>query len=137
MLGKPHPVAIRTITKSRILMIPADALREVFYKDASLARTLVMQMSTMLRSVAEELINQKARSSSERLAAWVLAASNGNKAFDLPYPKRVLASKLGMAQAALSRCFASIASFATVDGDHITITNRKGLEQIANTDGYK
>lgn len=69
VLDKPYLKSARVIAPSRILMIPAEAVRAVFNTDVSFARALTHELAHAYRGVVKELKNQKLRSSLERLAA--------------------------------------------------------------------
>ena len=88
--------------------------------------------------MVKELKNQKRRSSLERLAAWLVrsAAENGGALrFDLPFDKKVLASRLGMAPEVLSRTFATLKAYGLqVDGPHIVISDMESLTRLAAPD---
>lgn len=125
----------RALTTARILMIPSDAVRHVFAVDACFARTLAIELASAYRTVVKELKNQKLRSSLERLANWLLAhdRSTGSTGhFTLPFDKKVLASRLGMAPEVLSRSFTTLAAYnVRVNGPVITIADRDALIRLA------
>ena len=101
----------RSLTPSRILLVPADAVRLYFAEDPAFARCLAMDLAEAYRMVVKELKNQKLRSGLERLANWLLAYrvehGNGTR-LELPFEKKVLAARLGMAPEVLSRSFAAL-----------------------------
>lgn len=102
----PYLASGRTLEPSRILMLPAEAVRSVFDDDSAFARAIVRELSRSFRGVMKELKSQKLRSSAERLANWILvhkARNGGTDRFTLPYDKRTLAARLGMTPENLSR----------------------------------
>jgi CRP/FNR family transcriptional activator FtrB len=118
-----------------VLLIPAEAVRSYFARDAAFARNLAVELALAYRSVVKELKNQKLRSSLERLANWLLvrdAETGGKGIFVLPFDKKVLASRLGMAPEVLSRSFAALASYdVKVQGATIVITDNDALRRLA------
>ena len=125
----------RTLTPARVLMIPAQSVREVFGRDAMFARAVVSELALRYRSVVRQLKNQKLRTGVERLAAWILAAdtqAGGTGRFALAFEKRTLALLLGMTPENLSRNLATLsADCIASEGREITITDHTRLSEIA------
>lgn len=108
----PYLASGRTLEPSRILMLPAESVRQAFDEDGAFARAIVRELSRSFRGVMKELKSQKLRTSSERLANWILAnaARRGNDVIlTLPNGKRTLAARLGMTPENLSRALAQLA----------------------------
>lgn len=126
----------RTLTPSRILMIPAETVRDVFSRDAGFARAIVRELAIRYRSIVRILKNQKLRTGIERLANWILqtdVASGGTGRFELPFDKRTLASLLGMTPENLSRNIAALSQTCiTSEGRQIVITDRDKLVRDAS-----
>lgn len=135
VLDRVYLKSVRALSMSRILMIPADIVRRFFAEDAAFARALAIELSLAYRGVVKELKNQKLRSSLERLANWLIArdAESGAKGqFELPFDKKVLAARLGMAPEVLSRSFASLAKYdVDVLGRKIRLRDRESLRKLA------
>ncbi len=135
---KPYLKSARTVAASRILMIPAEAIRDVFARDAGFARAVVAELALRYRDIVRELKNQKLRTSLERLAAWILrrgVESDGVLKIVLPYEKGTLASRLGITRENLSRNFASLEAYRVeVAGREIIAHDPKALEALAKPD---
>lgn len=135
LLDRVYLKSARTLAPSRILLLPADAVRAVFAQDAAFARALAHELALAYHGVVKELKNQKLRSGLERLANWILAqdrAQGGAGRIEIPFDKKVLAACLGMAPEALSRAFASLGSRGiVVDGPALRMTDRPALEKLA------
>lgn len=131
----PYLKSARTLTQSRILMIPAGAVRDIFGRDSAFARAVVGELATRYRSIVRTLKNQKLRTGAERLASWILQAdarSGSTGRVLLPFEKRLLASLLGMTPENLSRSFATLASHGVVsEGRAIVVKDRAKLQQVA------
>lgn len=135
ILDRIYLKSARALAPSRVLLLPADAVRRAFSEDSMFARALALELATAYRAVVKELKNQKLRSSLERLANWLLthdAATGGAGRFELPFDKKVLASRLGMAPEVLSRCFAALIPYhVAVRGPAIAIGDRAALTRLA------
>ncbi len=125
----------RTLEKSRILMIPAEKVRRSMTLDPSFMRAIVIELAHGYRRVIKDLKNHKLRTGTERLANWLIhnEIDQGRQGFvDIPFEKRVLASRLGMTPENLSRAFAALRSHGVkVKGIRIEITEPEGLARFA------
>ncbi len=72
ILDRIYLKSARALTPAKVLLIPAEAVRETFAQDAGFARAMAVELATAYRAVVKELKNQKLRSSLERLANWLL-----------------------------------------------------------------
>lgn len=131
----PYLMSARTLEKSRIALIPSQDVRAIFDEDHDFARAIVTELALHFRSVIKAHKDLKLRTSSERLANYLLrqqTRAGGDAEFDLRFEKRRLASLLGMTPENLSRAFRGLhAHGVRVDGSHITISDRERLERIA------
>lgn len=136
VLDRVYLKSARALSPARILMIPADVVRACFSEDAAFARALTIELAIAYRGVVKELKNQKLRSSLERLANWLIARNieSGTKSqFVLPFDKKVLAARLGMAPEVLSRSFAALAPYGVVvNGPSIKLENIDALRRLAH-----
>jgi len=125
----------RSLTSAQILLLPAESVRRAFSEDAAFARCLAVDLAESYRMVVKELKNQKLRTGLERLANWLLAHQSeqgGASRFELPFEKKVLAARLGMAPEVLSRAFASLVPYKVkVNGAVIEIADAKALAKLA------
>lgn len=127
--------SVRALEPSRILMIPAEAVRDIFDQDAIFARSIVCELAARYRSAVKDIKNLKLRPSLERLANWLIqtdVTNNATGSFEIPLDKRTLAAALGMTPENLSRNFATLAAYGVkVSGRKIKITNIPTLTQLA------
>ena len=125
----------RTLGPSRILMIPAPAVRDVFGRDAAFARAVVNELALRYRVIVRTLKNDRLRGSTERLLNWILQADRaqgGRGRIKLPFDKRTLASQLGMTAENLSRSLTSLKKHGvTARGRDILIADRRALRAQA------
>jgi CRP/FNR family transcriptional activator FtrB len=128
----------RTLAKSQILMIPADAVRHALCKDGLFARAVESELAANYLHVVRALKSQKLRTGAERLANWILETDRrqGNRGkIVLGYDKRILAAYLGMTPESLSRKFASLVDHGVLgSGRELLITDRNALRQWAKPD---
>lgn len=136
ILDRVYLKSARALTPAKVLLIPAEAVREAFARDGAFARSMAIELATAYRGVVKELKNQKLRSSLERLANWLLAqdAATGNTGrIELPFDKKVLASRLGMVPEVLSRSFAALQPYGVVvAGAVVTLGERDALIRLAH-----
>lgn len=127
-------MSARTNKKSRILMIPAESVRDVFDKDPAFSKAMVIELSNCYRGVVKEHKNLKLRTSVERLANRLLRYRQNQRSdqITLPYDKKILASNLGMTPENLSRAFNTLKPYGVkVDGNKIALTDIEALANFA------
>jgi len=135
---EPCLQSARTLTSCRVLMIPAQEMKRAIETDINFMHAVILDMSRRYRQAIKELKNQKLRTSVERLANWLIQLNqiqNHGNYIDLPYEKRLLASRLGMTPENLSRGFASLSEHGIkVDGGRIVFVDMAKLEKFAQID---
>lgn len=124
----------RTLSAAQILMVPAPTVRDVFGRDAAFARAIVNELADRYRDFVRALKNEKLRTSTERLANWILqedARQGHRREVTLQFDKRTLASRLGMTPENLSRNLAQLARYGLrTTGHRIIIDDRAALERF-------
>ena len=138
VLNLPHLKSARVIEPARILMLPAASVRKALPEDAAFAAGMAVELATAYRSVTKDLKNQKLRTSLERLANWLARRdreTGSSHRVIIPFDKKILAARLGIAPENLSRNFATLARFGVrVKGSQVEIGNSAALEQLAKPD---
>jgi CRP/FNR family transcriptional activator FtrB len=133
--GMPTIKSARTIFPARLLAMPAEAVREAFRRDAAFSRAAAEHIAESYAEIVRLLMNEKLRTSTERLAAWIFTTcvNEGNgQSFALKFNKRLLASRLGMAPENLSRNLAYLERFGvTNEGRDIIVRDLESLRQFA------
>lgn len=128
----------RTLTPARILLVPAQAVRDMLMRDPDFARAMIHELALRYRGIVRTLKNEKLRSGSERVANWIIRTSqDGEKSGSivLTYDKRTLASHLGMTPESLSRAFSHLADYGVrCHGRKIEISDRSALLSFAAPD---
>jgi len=129
-------MSARTITRARILLIPAENIRGTMAKDLIFAQAMVQQVVAGFRATTRALKEQKLRTGVERLANYLLRANEqtlGDGIVELTEDKRTLASLLGMTPENLSRAFGTLKDYGVeVHGAKINLTNIKDLTKLAH-----
>jgi CRP/FNR family transcriptional regulator, transcriptional activator FtrB len=125
----------RTLSKSRIALVPSEDVRHAFDVDRAFAAAIVTELAMSFRGAVRHVKNLKLRNGAERLANLLLresAAAGGATEFELPVEKRLLASLLGMTPENLSRAFAKLRRHGVeVDGARILLRSRAELQRVA------
>ena len=126
----------RTVSAARTLAIPAETIRDIFRHDPNFALAACGELADAYRDVMRLLMNEKLRTSVERLAAWIIQTcrvNGGNQAtVELKFNKRILASRLGMAPENLSRNLALLERYGVKNaGRDIMVEDLRLLAQFA------
>ena len=112
LLGVAAPLAARTITSARLIILPAAELRAMIEADPRLGLPFLDHALHELTELTQEVYQLKLRSSVQRLAEYLLGLVEDPELtparFVLPYEKRFLAAKIGCSQENLSRAFAAL-----------------------------
>jgi CRP/FNR family transcriptional activator FtrB len=138
VLEAPALMTAKTMERSEIIMIPAEAIRSTMKTDAGFASAVAQELSGCYRGLVRTIKSQKLRSGAERLANYLLTQQvrqGGPDTIELPHEKRILASLLGLTPESLSRAFAGLAKYeVAVRGASVSIGNAAGLRRMARPD---
>lgn len=131
----PYLMSGRTLEASRLLMIPAEVVRNLFLEDSGFAGAIVEELAGCYRGLVRESKNLKLRSGIERLANYLLSQQQmqgGREFVTLRHEKRVLASLLGMTPENLSRAFATLGPYGVeVEGRTVRLAKPRDLFVLA------
>ncbi|MBL4731354.1 MAG: cyclic nucleotide-binding domain-containing protein [Rhizobiaceae bacterium] len=131
----PYLMSARTLEKSRILMVPAQNIRNAFEKDGAFARATIEELADCYRIFIKEYKNLKLRTAVERLANRLLdynSEQGKSGVIKLPHDKKRLAALLGMTPENLSRAFITLKPYGVkVRGSEITLNDMEGLITLA------
>jgi CRP/FNR family transcriptional regulator, transcriptional activator FtrB len=133
---QPYLNSARTLADSRVLLIPAQRVRDVFDRDVAFARIVARELALAYRSAVKKLKGYMARSSVERLANWILSEAHKDSPQDnivIPFDRGTLASHIGTTRENLSRSLALLTEHGVrVRGREIVIDNKETLEEFAH-----
>ena len=128
-------MSARTLAASRLLMIPAETVRQMIKCDPAFSQAMVVELANAFRSMVKALKNLKLRSAVERLANWLLTAhkdQGSTGSIVLSIDKRTLAALLGMTPENLSRAFGALRHYGIgVTGRTIAVANFSDLRKLA------
>ena len=132
---RPYLMSARTLSKTRVIMIPSVDIRQVFDSDTEFAKSIVSELASCYRETVKNTKNIKLRTSVERLANYLLklhVAGEAQDQFTLAIEKRRIASFLGMTPENLSRAFAGLKAHGIdVEGQTVTVTDVAKLRKYA------
>lgn len=134
--GEDFPAHAEAIAKCRLFFFPRNAFVDLIEQNPSLALNMLAILSMRLRQFAVQIEHLSLKEVPGRLAAYLLHLSDdtgGANFVALTISKGQLASILGTIPETLSRIFARMTEqgLIQVDGRHIEIANRPGLEELA------
>ncbi len=125
----------RTVQKTKLLLIPAANVREALDDDVDFSRTIVQELAGDYRGLMKALKGQKLRSTTERLANYLLQQrqlQGGQASIILPHGKKTLASLLGMTPENLSRAFGTLRQHQVqMNGREVLINDAEELSALA------
>lgn len=125
----PYLMRARAVQDCRLLLIPAAAMRAVVAAEPAVALAFLSCLARQFRRMTRQVKDLKLRSTTERLACYLLALDELQKAdvVTLPYDKGTIAAELGMARETLSRSFSVLGQAIEVHGAQIRIINKNKL----------
>lgn len=140
LADRPYLMSGRTLEPSRILMLAAPVLRAQVARDHALALRMMSTLVGQCRGLVREVKNLKLRSTTQRLAAFILSQVDSSPddaedgvTVELPVSKRVLASRLGMTPEQLSRTFTKLSPDQLhVTGNTVRVRSVERLRRHCN-----
>lgn len=132
LLGLPYLASAVALTEVRVLMIPADAFREVMASSIPLNRATTELLARHWRLMVEQVVDLKLRSAEERLARFIarrVPEQSGAGCAMLPEPRTAIAGRLGMTPETLSRAMATLEKQGKLrrDADGAIVSDRLAL----------
>lgn len=129
-------VTARTVTRSRVLMIPVPVLRGLAERNHAFLHDAFKETVAVSQALLRELHSRNLQRSSERLATWIhrhLKGVGDEQEIELAYNKRLLASVLGVSPATLARDIEYLAEHGvTFRGRKVRIQSVDALVAVAN-----
>ena len=101
-----YPVSAMTVDDSRLLVVPAGSFVTKLREDSDYALNMMASMSRHLRGLVRQIEQLAAKSSTERLAGFLLRlcpADTESAVVSLPLEKSLIAGRLGMQPETFSR----------------------------------
>ena len=134
IVDEQHLVSARTLKLSRLLMIPADAVREEMGRCPVFACRLATLLANQMRVALRHIKDLKTRTGPQRLAAYLLRLIDDKGlagTAELPLSKGKLASWLGMSPETMSRSLQVVADHGlVVRGHRVFVQDREEAERF-------
>lgn len=138
MLEQPYLMSARVVRDSRVLFISAAHVRRMMKLEPDFTYAMAMQLARYWRRLVRQIKQLKLHSSTERLAAFLVAQSGedrGAATLELPEDRKVVAQRLGMTPESLSRAFASLRKLGVGGrGRRVTIADLGRLREFCRYD---
>lgn len=138
LFEEPYLVSARTLSPARLLLLRAGAFRDEARASPELAWRLTSLLAGHWRMALRQIRDLKLRTCSERLAGFLLRLleeQGGTGYADLPAPKSVLASRLGLSPETLSRALGLLREHGLeVRGSRVILMDRRRLEAFCPPD---
>ncbi len=134
--GKSFPAYAMALEKSRIFYFPRDSFYNLIKAEPAVSMNMLAVLSMRLKKFAHMIESLSLKEVPGRLATHLLLLSEqqgGTADLKLSITKAQLASLLGTIPETLSRILAKMnkEGYIKVDGAHISIEDRDGLEDLA------
>lgn len=134
-----YPANATALQYSRVILVRKAPFRELIGRRPQLALQMLASMSMHLKELLHLLQSSRGRQAESRVAEWLMEQSPAVAAgcptvLQLPIPKKVLASQLGITSETLSRTFGLLreAKVIRVTGSKIFVTDPAKLRDYAN-----
>jgi CRP/FNR family transcriptional activator FtrB len=139
LFDEPYINSARTLTSSRILLIPAEATRHEFQRSHRMAVNVGRVLAGHFRMAARHAIELRSCSAPERLGRFLLRLvqeTQGGDTASLPAPKGKLAARVGMTRETFSRALQTLADNGlVVRGSRVIVRDRARIETFCGTGG--
>lgn len=131
-----HAATARVAEPTLAAVVDAPRLTTHLDGNFDLALAMIADMAGSLRGQIREITELKLQSTTERLASYLVVLAgdaSGRTVVRLPFEKRLLADRLGMEPATLSRAFAKLRELGveTGRGDRVEIADIDALREMA------
>lgn len=142
LLNLPYMMSARVIAPSRIILIPAQLVRDCLNTEPAFARAAALMLAKHWRLLSRQLKDQKLRSGTQRLGTYLLTLCNGRTSgfaeIALPLDRKTLASWLGLSAETLSRSLAQLKPLGVdISGRHAKIKDIAGLRTFCLEDDLR
>ncbi len=134
-----YPANAMALEYSRVILVRKRPFLELINRRPQLALQMLVSMSLHLRELLRLVQSSRGKQAEARLAEWLMQhspalAAGCPTALELPVPKKVLASQLGITSETLSRTFGRLrkAKVVRVAGSKIFVTDPAKLRDYAN-----
>lgn len=138
LTDEPYLLSARTLSRSRLLALDARRVRRAMKDCPVLAHRATRILSGQFRATVRHIKDLRRRGAPQRLAAFLLRLiddTGKEGCADLPLPKAVIASRLGLSAETLSRALHVLRDQGmTVRGSRIVLNDRERFERFCAPD---
>ena len=138
LLDAPYLMSARVIEEARVLFVRAGLVRQEMKMQNDFAPAVAQHLSGHWRRVIQQIKDLKLRSSTERLAAYLVSLagkSEGRETIQLPEDRKLVAARLGMTAESLSRAFSALRAVGVGGrGRTVTVESRPKLRSFCRYD---
>jgi CRP-like cAMP-binding protein len=131
-----YPVSAAAVEESRLLVIPADSFVRRLSENGEYAMKVLASMSRHLRSLVNQVERLTMKSSTERVAEFLLRLTPvfaGSTTIQLPLDKALIAGRLGMQPETFSRSLAKLRRVGVISrGSEVTIPDVMALRRLSD-----
>jgi CRP-like cAMP-binding protein len=119
--------------EGRALRINADVLRGILDENAAIRRVILRYVQSIIVQASQNAACNAHHGAPQRLAKWLLAASDKSGADEIPLPQHVLARMLGVRRATVGETIAQLERQGAIARSRsvIRIVDRRQLESAA------
>jgi CRP-like cAMP-binding protein len=125
-------IRCQMLTNGSGYKVPPDIFKKEFERGGKLHDFVIGRLETRLTETSQTALCSHAHSIEERLSRWLLVLSDRLKSEELPMTQDNIANILGIHRPGVSLSAKALQNNGYIDyrRGHITITNRKGLENL-------
>jgi CRP-like cAMP-binding protein len=136
--GQPYPATAETVTKSRVVRIPASHVIKCIRAMPDIALAMIASTSQHLHHLVLQVEQLKAQTGVQRVAEFLVslaAVDHGRCTIALPYDKVLIAGRLGLKPESLSRAFAKLKPLGVeVHASHVLVHDIAKVRNYATSD---
>lgn len=136
--GQPFPATAETVSKARIVRIPASHVVACIRAMPEIALAMIASTSQHLHRLLLEVEQLKAQTGVQRVAEFLASLAgvdHGEHTIALPYDKVLIAGRLGLKPESLSRAFAKLKPLGVeVHASHVLLRDVGRLLDYASGD---
>ena len=136
--GQPYPATAETVSKARIVRIPASHVVKCIRTMPDIALAMIASTSQHLHNLVYQVEQLKAQTGVQRVAEFLVSLAgvdHGSCTIALPYDKVLIAGRLGLKPESLSRAFAKLRPLGVeVHSAHVLVQDLGKLRAYANSD---
>lgn len=137
----------RLVESSRVVVIPAAVLRDRLDADPQCALMALDTLATRVMSLSNQIGELKSQSACQRLAGFILDQISVNRLerhnggdinLTLPWPRHLIATRLGIVPESMSRVFAELKEYGVEGrGARILVHSVQQLRDLVQTDAMR